>query len=66
MRGGPAGYGSDLTCLGKSAGAASTRFPGALFRGGVFAGGTDAGPFAVIGFNLPSDSAIGIRFRGAR
>jgi hypothetical protein len=59
-------FGTDLTCLGRAEGQASTRFPGALIRGGDFVSGTDAGPFAVFGGVLPSSSDVTIGFRGGR
>ena len=59
----PAGYGDDKQCL---AGAATTRAPGILRRGGNFGVGTSAGPFAVLGYDEPSDSSVYIGFRGAR
>jgi hypothetical protein len=69
----PAGFGSDITCVGRGSGEASSRFPGALIRGGDFNVGTDAGPFAVNAGSQPSDSVggigvvgSGIGFRGAR
>jgi hypothetical protein len=62
----PAGFGSDLTCLGRGSGEASTRFPGALFRGGDRNDGTGAGPFAVDGVFQPSIPSPFIGFRGAR
>ncbi len=60
-----AGFGSDLTCVGRASGEASTRFPGALIRGGDFSEGTDAGAFEVAVFS-PSFSGNGVGFRGAR
>ncbi|MBM3666297.1 MAG: hypothetical protein FJW90_02245 [Actinobacteria bacterium] len=66
----PADFGSDLTCLGRADGEASTRFPAALLRGGNgvfgFGGGTAAGPFAVNGDSQPSASVSIIGFRGTR
>ena len=61
-----AGLGSDFTCLGRGAGEAGTRFPGALIRGGDWASGAGAGPLAVHGFNRPSESFSSFGFRGAR
>jgi formylglycine-generating enzyme required for sulfatase activity len=62
----PAGFGSDFSCLGRGSGEASTRFPGALIRGGSFNEGTSAGPFAVDGILRPSFSDVTIGLRGAR
>jgi formylglycine-generating enzyme required for sulfatase activity len=63
----PAGFGTDQTCLGRADTQASSRFPGALIRGGSFASvTTNAGPFAVDGVFQPSFSNIDIGFRGAR
>lgn len=61
----PAGFGTDVTCIGRGSGETSTRFPGARVRGGSFNNGTAAGPFAVRGGNRPSDSGDNIGFRGA-
>lgn len=44
----------------------STRFPGALRRGGDFEDGTNAGPFAIIGTTQPSGALFFLGFRGAR
>jgi formylglycine-generating enzyme required for sulfatase activity len=62
----PAGFGSDVTCIGRGSGEASTRFSGAQIRGGSFLSGTSAGPFAVGGSLRPSSSFTDIGFRGAR
>jgi hypothetical protein len=63
----PSGFGSDTTCLGRGEGELSTRFPGALVRGGSYtSAGTDAGPFTVVGFHRPSAAGGDIGFRGAR
>jgi formylglycine-generating enzyme required for sulfatase activity len=62
----PAGFGSDLTCVGRGAEEASSSFPGAPLRGGGFGSGTDAGPFAVFVRARPFDQDIDIGFRGAR
>ena len=61
----PAGYGNDLTCLGRGSGESSTRFPGVVMRGGSFRNGTQAGPFAVAATLRPFDLGE-IGFRGAR
>jgi formylglycine-generating enzyme required for sulfatase activity len=57
-----AGFGGDLTCMGGG----SSRFPGALIRGGDFDDGTGAGPFAVWARERPSSSFDNLGFRGAR
>jgi len=62
----PAGFGDDLTCIGRGSGEASTRFPGPLLRGGPFSNGTDAGAFAVSAGRRPSASDNSYGFRGAR
>jgi hypothetical protein len=66
----PAGFGSDFTCIGTADTQASTRFPGALIRGGDYFEGASDGPFAVSGRVQPSETSfIGpftIGFRGAR
>jgi Sulfatase-modifying factor enzyme 1 len=61
-----AGFGGDLTCLGRGSGEASTHFPGALVRGGGFDLGVNAGPFSVDGRVPPSASLSDFGFRGAR
>ena len=58
-------FGSDGTCLGRGSGEASSRFPGALVRGGNFVDGAGAGPFAVNAVR-PSSSFAELGFRGAR
>ncbi|MGH2956524.1 MAG: SUMF1/EgtB/PvdO family nonheme iron enzyme [Solirubrobacterales bacterium] len=58
--------GNDLTCLGRDAGDPSTRFPGALIRGGAYFNGANAGPLTVESNDRPSDSKSFIGFRGAR
>jgi formylglycine-generating enzyme required for sulfatase activity len=58
----PTGFGSDLTCLGEG----TSRFPGAVIRGGDFDDGTGAGPFAVFARERPSTSFDNLGFRGAR
>jgi Sulfatase-modifying factor enzyme 1 len=62
----PAGFGDDFSCIGRGSGEASTRFPGALLRGGNFFYSTLAGPFTVEASNSPSSLSNGIGFRGAR
>lgn len=62
----PPGFGSDRTCVGRGAEAASSSFPGTLLRGGSFGSGTDAGPFSVFAGAPPFDQDIDIGFRGAR
>ena len=68
----PAGFGSDLTCFGDDPCSGGTsRFPGALIRGGFFSaedfgGGAGAGPFAVGAPFEPSIASPGVGFRGAR
>ena len=64
----PASFGDDLSCVGRGSGEPSTRFPGALVRGGGFfiAGGSGAGPFQVTAISRPSHSDALIGFRGAR
>jgi formylglycine-generating enzyme required for sulfatase activity len=62
----PPSFGDDRTCLGRASGEASTRFPGALVRGGGFFNGVRSGPFGVDGGVRPSLSTDGIGFRGAR
>lgn len=62
----PAGFGGDLTCIGRGSGEASTHFPGALIRGGYFGEGTNAGPFAVFASRQPSGLDGRLGFRGAR
>jgi hypothetical protein len=57
------GFSNDFMCL---AGADETSGPGALIRGGAFGNGRLAGPFAVSGLMLPSDSGSDIGFRAAR
>ena len=59
-------FGSDFTCVGRGSGEASTRFPGAFYRGGYFGDGASAGPFAVGASAQPSGSTGAIGFRGAR
>ena len=61
-----ASLGSDRTCVGRGSGEPSSRFPGALYRGGYFGSGSDAGVFAVHVLSLPSSSSGVIGFRGAR
>ena len=61
-----AGFGGDLTAVGRGSGEASTRFPGAFVRGGNFQNGTGAGPFAVSAIHQPSTSTPIRGFRGAR
>ena len=56
-------FAGDLNCL---AGASTTAGPGALIRGGGFLDGTDAGVFAVIGLDAPSNTDGVIGFRAAR
>ena len=64
----PASFGDDLSCVGRGSDDASTRFPGALVRGGGFfiAGGSGAGPFQITTISRPSSSDALIGFRGAR
>ena len=62
----PEQFGSDLSCIGRAEGIESTRFPGALRRGGDFEDGTNAGPFAIIGTTQPSGALFFLGFRGAR
>ena len=63
----PAGYGSDMTCLGYT-GSATASFPGALIRGGGFTVslGSDSGPFALSGNVQPTNASNNTGFRGAR
>jgi len=61
----PADFGSDLTCIGRASGEASTHFPGAPSRGGSWGTSTIAGPFAVQSIR-PSVSTSFVGFRGAR
>jgi len=53
----------DIQCV---AGAATTGEPGALLRGGGWFDGTRAGPLAVAGDPVPSNSSDAIGFRCAR
>ena len=62
----PAGFGGDVTCIGRATGDPGSGFPGALIRGGHFAQGAGAGPFAVSGAPVPSTLDASIGFRGAR
>ncbi len=62
----PEGFGGDMTCVGRGSGEASTRFPGAVVRGGNFTSGAAAGPFAVSAVHQPSGSTPLRGFRGAR
>jgi formylglycine-generating enzyme required for sulfatase activity len=64
----PSSFGDDLTCIGRGSGETSTRFPGAMVRGGGFfiAGGSGAGPFQVTTISQPANSDALIGFRGAR
>lgn len=59
-------FGNDLSCLGQGSGETSTRFPGALTRGGSFNDGAGSGPFTVSSAARPSVETNGIGFRGAR
>ena len=59
------GLGDDQTCMGRGEGDAVIRWAGALIRGGSFQSGSDAGPFAVFGFQLQDPSSV-VGFRGAR
>ena len=56
-------FSDDRSCVG---GDISNNLPGALLRGGHFKGGSDAGVFAVDGFNAPSSDFNQWGFRGAR
>jgi formylglycine-generating enzyme required for sulfatase activity len=58
--------GGDFSCFGGDGSGASNQIPGALIRGGGWGGGTNAGVFAVFGFDDPSISGDGIGFRCAR
>jgi formylglycine-generating enzyme required for sulfatase activity len=60
---GSALFAGDFNCLAGTTQAAGT---GALFRGGDFNDGTNAGVFAVDGFNKPSDALSSIGFRCGR
>jgi len=53
----------DDQCL---AGATTTGEPAALVRGGSFSGGSNAGPLAVYGNLVPSNSILSFGFRCAR
>jgi hypothetical protein len=65
-------YGDDCSIVGRAEGdSVSTRFPGALIRGGSYGDGAGAGSFAVIAGNAPFSSVSNfggslIGFRGAR
>ena len=61
----PAGFGSDLSCIGDGTATGAT-LPGALVRGGDWALGTDAGVFAVRGTAGPSFAIDNVGFRCAR
>jgi formylglycine-generating enzyme required for sulfatase activity len=58
------GFSNDQMCL--SGASTTANGPGALLRGGAFNNGTVAGPFAVIGSLLASDSNNNVGFRCAR
>jgi Sulfatase-modifying factor enzyme 1 len=60
-----AGFQDNNTCVGRASGEASTRFPGALSRGGQHLAGGLAGPFAIEP-HRPSSTFSLIGFRGAR
>jgi hypothetical protein len=62
----PAGFGSDHSCIGRGLGEESTRFPGALIRGGSFFDNVNAGPFSVNAALQPSEPFDSVGFRGAR
>ncbi len=57
------GFSDDSMCL---AGADTTGGPAALLRGGNLTDGTNAGVFAVRGFDTPSDAVSSFGFRAAR
>jgi formylglycine-generating enzyme required for sulfatase activity len=58
-------HGGDEACVGGNGYAGG--FPDALARGGNFLSGTNAGVFAVVGFNIsPGFSGSGLGFRCAR
>jgi formylglycine-generating enzyme required for sulfatase activity len=59
-------FGTDTACVGRGMEAGSSRFPGALIRGGGFISSTGAGAFAVVGTVKPSFSDNATGFRGAR
>jgi hypothetical protein len=61
-----AGFGGDVSCIGRGSGEPSTRLPGALVRSGTVGSGSLAGPFAVSANTPPSESFSGLGFRGAR
>jgi hypothetical protein len=58
------GFSNDEMCL--SGASTTANGPGALLRGGLFYGGASAGPLAVDGFNVPSNSFDDFGFRCAR
>jgi formylglycine-generating enzyme required for sulfatase activity len=55
------GFGSDASC-----GSGASNLPGALVRGGLWYDGPNAGVFAVLSLNLPSNSFKDVGFRCAR
>jgi len=61
--GGSWSFSDDHQCF---LGAATSGEPGALFRGGAFGNGTDAGVFAVDGFDPPSHTSSSLGFRCGR
>jgi formylglycine-generating enzyme required for sulfatase activity len=53
--------------MGLSGASTTAQGPGAPIRGGTFVSGTDAGPFAINGFILPTQGGFNtVGFRGAR
>jgi formylglycine-generating enzyme required for sulfatase activity len=59
-------FSDDAQCLAGAVDPSPTTQPSALARGGNYFNGTDAGVFAVLGFDKPSDAISNLGFRCGR